>query len=146
MGASDLFRNLEWQIETYLVPKTIEHLRKNWCWNIEPEENLTRAVTSVVPFILESHNRWGERMAEIDRDPPKEACFESDSINEADTELKNSATNALQELKEKFKQSYYERRSPAAKEVLFEPAPLDFYPVARKPDEEAENMPKPLKA
>lgn len=79
MGTSDLFRNLEWQIETHLVPKTIEHLRKNWTWDISPEENLTRAVTSVVPFIFECHNRWGKHMAEM-LDEPYEGSVSEEKV------------------------------------------------------------------
>jgi hypothetical protein len=60
MGTSDLFRNLEWQIETYLAEKTIENLREGWSWEMTPEENLTVAVTNAVPFIFKNHGRWCE--------------------------------------------------------------------------------------
>lgn len=99
MGTSDLFRNLEWQIETYLAPKTIEFLRQNWSYDISPEENLTRAVTSAVPYILESHNRWAERMGEQDRDLPESSISEKLSVDETDAELIKMMKKQLQESK-----------------------------------------------
>ena len=104
MGTSDLFRNLEWQIETHLVPKTIEHLRKNWSWNLTPEENLTRAVTSVVPFIFEFHNSWGEHMAELIRKDCEELVIEDVAAEEQSEEETPVIRIKLQVLKDYFSQ------------------------------------------
>jgi len=68
MGTSDLFRNLEWQIETRLANKTIENLRKGWDWEKTPEENLTFAVTDAVPFIFECYGRWCDEMLRRDQE------------------------------------------------------------------------------
>ncbi len=105
MGTSDLFRNLQWQIETHLVPKTIEHLRKNWTWDISPEENLNRAVTSVVPFIFECHNRWGEHMAEIMNNDYEGQGVEDETVEVGNDEEIVVYKTSLQVLKDFFKES-----------------------------------------
>lgn len=103
MGTSDLFRNLEWQIETYLAPKTIEFLRKNWSWDISPEENLTRAVTSVVPFIFENQQKWGEEMVKRDRESDDDDVSVSDGAtrDESDTEIIKLIRQQLQDSQDK---------------------------------------------
>lgn len=105
MGTSDLFRNLQWKIETHLVPKTIEHLRKNWTWDISPEENLTRAVTSVVPFIFECQNRWGEHMAEIMNNDYEDQDIEDETVELGNDEEVVVHKTSLQILKNLFQKS-----------------------------------------
>lgn len=100
MGTSDLFRNLEWQIETYLAPKTIEYLRKNWSSDISPEENLTRAVTSVVPYIFENHNKWAEKRGEQDRDDDTDVSNSGNHTGD-DSKLVELAKKQIQELRSK---------------------------------------------
>jgi hypothetical protein len=120
MGTADLFRDLEWQIETRLVQKTFEHLRENWTWDISPEENLTRAVTSVVPFIFENHYKSTAAKAEWMNNAPEgnlpdEEFFDDTFIEMSDAEPLIRAKGALQELKEQFNQKHFNKINETTK-------------------------------